>query len=63
MFAIGLVPRGPWRQLERPRRVLSIGVPLQVQAIGPRRLLRLSCLPESVWQVGGAVTGERSPKG
>ncbi|MAV38476.1 MAG: hypothetical protein CMJ59_23820 [Planctomycetaceae bacterium] len=36
------------------RRVLSVGVPLQVLPVVPLRLLRLSCCLESVWSVGGA---------
>ena len=37
------------------RRVLSVGVPRLGHPVGPQQLqLRLSRLPESVWQVGGA---------
>jgi hypothetical protein len=47
-------PRRQSRRAASPRAGASYGVPHQGLSVVPRLRPRLSCFPESVWQVGGA---------
>ena len=60
---IRLVPRDPWRQLPTsPPSIVGRRLAAGTSRRAATTTARLSCFPESVWQVGGATSGERSPQ-